>query len=96
MSPPTFVEMTLVFQFMLMPVSLYGLNTSDAPALPVCPPELEPLDEPLLDPLEEPLLDPLEEPLLEPLDEPLLDPVPPGQVAPPGSQPVPQLVVAQW
>jgi hypothetical protein len=93
--------MTFVFQFMLMLVSLYGLKMSPAGAVPV-PPELEPLDEPLLEPLDEPLdeplLEPLDEPLLEPLDEPLLDePLPPpGQVEPPGSQPVPQLVVAQW
>jgi hypothetical protein len=82
---------------MLMLVSLYALKTRPAGAEPVLP-ELDPLDPPLL--LEPPLDDP---PLLEPpLDDPLLlDPPPPtlpppGHVAPPGSQPVPQLVVAQW
>jgi hypothetical protein len=82
--------MTLVFQFMLMLVSLYGLKMSDAGAVPVLPDdepppppelELELLDEP---PLDDPLPD----------DEPL--PLPPGHVTPPGSQPVPQLVTAQW
>jgi len=91
-APDTAVEMTLVSQLKLMLVSLYGLKMRPAGAWPV-PPELDPPpEEPLLDP---PLLDPpLEEP---PLDPPLDDPPPPpGHVAPPGSHPVPQLVVAQW
>ena len=78
--PDTLDVMTLVFQFMLMLVSLYGLNTRPAGALPV-EPELEPLDEPLDDPLleEPPELEPLDDPLLEeppelePLDDPLLE-----------------------
>jgi hypothetical protein len=84
------VEMTLVFQFMLMLVSLYGLKMSEAGAVPVLPPELDPPPPPELE-LE--LL--LDEP---PLDDPLPDdePLPPGHVAPPGSHPVPQLVTAQW
>jgi hypothetical protein len=81
--------MTFVFQFMLMLVSLYGLKTRPAGAVPVEPPELEPLDEP---PLDEPLEDPPDEP---PLELPLLDPLPlpPGHTVPPGSHPVPQLTV---
>ena len=35
MAPDTSVEITLVFQFMLMPTSLYGLNTIDPPPVPV-------------------------------------------------------------
>jgi hypothetical protein len=78
--------MTLVFQFMLMLVSLYGLKMREAGAVPVLP-ELDPPPPPELE---------LELELL--LDEPLPDdePPPPGHVAPPGSHPVPQLVTAQW
>jgi hypothetical protein len=83
--------MTLVFQFMSMLVSLYGLNTS-LPRLPPPPDELlEELDELELDD-EPPLLEDEEPPEL--LDE--LEELPPGQVVPPGSQPVPQLTVWQW
>jgi hypothetical protein len=82
--------MTFVFQFMLMLVSLYGLNTRPAGALPV-EPELEPLDEPLDEPLldDPPELDPLEDPPpeLEPLDEPLLEPPQPAE--PPLEEPLP-------
>jgi hypothetical protein len=91
--------MASVFQFMLMLVSLYGLKTRPAGALPV-PPLLEPLAPPELDPLE---LEPPELPELvlpPPLELPELElpelPVPPGHVVPPGSQPVPQLTVWQW
>ena len=95
--PDTLVEMTFVFQFMLMLVSLYGLKTRPAGAFPVEPPPVLPVD-----PLEEPLLEePPEE--LPPVDPPPVDPppvnppvLPPGHVVPPGSHPVPQLVVAQW
>jgi hypothetical protein len=83
---------------MLMLVSLYALKTT-GPALPVGPPELPPLLEELPPELllEPPLLDELP-PLLE-LEPPLLLlllPVPPGHVAPPGSQPAPQLTAWQW
>jgi len=82
--------MTFVFQFMLMLVSLYGLNTS-------APPPDDELDEPLLDEL---LLDdaaPDDELLLDDaLLEAPLPPVPFGHVAPPGSHPVPQLTGWQW
>jgi hypothetical protein len=78
--------MTLVFQFMLMLVSLYGLNTRPAGGFP---PLLEPLEPPEPLPELDPLLDPLELelplpplpplPLLLPLllELPLLPPLPP-------------------
>jgi hypothetical protein len=69
--------MTFVFQFMLMLVSLYGLKTRPAGAVPpasgVEPLEEPPLDEPLEEPLDDPLDDPLEEPLDPPEDDPLED-----------------------
>src|SRR5271154_1056358 len=78
--PDTLVWMTLVFQFILMLVSLYALKKSDAPRSPV-----DPLAPPLL-PLPVPLDDPLAGPV-DPLELAPLDPLASPEVAPVGSSP---------